>query len=113
MDKIIKHVAQRLRSARLAKRLTQESLAGQLGMATESISHVERAVTVPGLKMIAAAADALDITVADVFAGLDDDRPLTTRRAQQEATFRRLARDLADRKLALAVELVQAVERSK
>ena len=51
-------------------------------MATESISHVERSVTVPGLKMIAAAADALDITVADVFAGLDDDRPLTTRRAR-------------------------------
>lgn len=47
MDKIIKHVAARLRSARLAKGLTQEALADQLGMATESISHVERAVTVP------------------------------------------------------------------
>ena len=69
MDTITKHVADHLRAARLAKGLTQEELAGQLGMATESVSHIERAVTAPGLKTIAAAADALGISIADVFAG--------------------------------------------
>ena len=113
VDKIAKHVAQQLRSARLAKGMTQEQLAGQLDMATESISHIERGITVPGLKTISAAAVALDITVADIFAGLDDKRPLTARRAEQEAILRLLARELDDRKLALAVELVQAVDRSK
>lgn len=111
VDKIVKHVAQRLRAARIAKGLTQEALAEQLGMATESISHVERAVTVPGLKMIAAACEALDISVADVFAGLSDDRRVSTRRSEQEAVLHRLARELDDRKLALAVELLDAVER--
>lgn len=61
--------------------------------------------------MIAAACEALDISVAEVFAGLDDERRLTARRAEQEAVLRRLAHDLEDKRLALAVELVQAVER--
>ncbi|MGE3710699.1 MAG: helix-turn-helix domain-containing protein [Hyphomicrobiaceae bacterium] len=113
MDKIIKHVAGQLRAARLAKGLTQEALAGELGMATESISHIERGITVPGLKTIAAVADALDIGVADIFDGLANDRPTSRRRAQQEATLRRLAGELDDARLALAVELVEAVARSR
>ena len=112
MDKVTKHVATQLRAARVAERLTQEELAGRLDMATESISHIERGVTVPSLKTIAAAADVLGVSLAELFSGMIDKRPLTPRRAEQEALLRRLARDLDDRKLTLAVELVTAVERS-
>jgi transcriptional regulator with XRE-family HTH domain len=112
VDKIIKHVAQQLRAARLAKGLTQEELASHLGMATESISHIERGVTVPGLKTIIAAATALDITLPDIFAGLAADRTITVRRADDEAVLCRLARDLDDRNLALVVKLATAVAQS-
>jgi transcriptional regulator with XRE-family HTH domain len=112
VDKIIKHVAHQLRGARLAKGLTQEELASLLGMATESISHIERGVTVPGLKTIMAAATALDVALPDIFAGLADSRAMSVQRAENEAVLRRLARDLDDRKLALVVELAGSVERS-
>ena len=54
----------------------------------------------------------LGVSLAELFSGMIDKRPLTPRRAEQEALLRRLARDLDDRKLTLAVELVTAVERS-
>ncbi len=104
MDKITKHVAGALRAARLAKRLTQEEVADRLDMATESISHIERAVSAPSLKTIAA--------FAEVFAGLNSSRKISVRRAEQEAELKRLAQDLNDTKLALALDLVLAVERS-
>ena len=80
-------------------------------ISTESVSHIERGVTVPSLKTIAAAADVLDVTLAELFAGLIETKPLTPRRAEQEALVRRISRDLDDRRLALVVELVTAVER--
>ena len=79
MEKIIKNVALKLRAARVAKRLTQEELAARLDMATESVSHIERGVTVPSLKTIAAAADILDVTLAELFTGPVDKRSLTPR----------------------------------
>lgn len=112
MDKITKHVAGTLRAARLAKRLTQEDVAARLDMATESISHIERAVSAPSLKTIAAFAEVVGISVTEVFAGLNSNRRISARRAEQEAELKRLAQDLDDTKLALALELVQAVERS-
>jgi transcriptional regulator with XRE-family HTH domain len=111
VDKITKHVATHLRAARLARGITQEELAARLDMATESISHIERGVTAPSLKTIAAAAKALEVDLDDLFAGLADKRPRGARRAEQEAVLRRLSRDLDDRKLALLVELAAAVER--
>jgi transcriptional regulator with XRE-family HTH domain len=111
VDKITKHVATHLRAARLARGITQEELAARLDMATESISHIERAVTAPSLKTIAAAAKALDVELADLFAGLAEKKPRGARRTEQEAVLRRLARDLDDRKLSHLVELAVAVER--
>jgi transcriptional regulator with XRE-family HTH domain len=92
--------------------LTQEELASQLGMATESISHIERGVTVPGLKTIVAAATALDIALPDIFAGLVDSRTVSAQRAENEAVLRRLARDLDDRNRAVVVQLATALERA-
>lgn len=112
MDKITKHVAGTLRAARLASRLTQEDVAARLDMATESISHIERAVSAPSLKTIAAFAEVVGISVTEVFAGLNSSRKISVRRAEQEAELKRLAQDLNDTKLALALELVLAVERS-
>ena len=111
MDKITKHIATQLRAARLAKGLTQEDLAAELDMATESVSHIERGVTAPSLKTIAAAAKVLDVRLEDLFSGIAEKQPKGARRAEQEAELRRLARDLDDRKLSHLVELAAAVER--
>ena len=113
MDKITKHVAAALRSARVAKGLTQEDLAERLGMATESISHIERAVTAPSLKTIAAAAEVLDVSLLDLFNGYDKQPAKPTRRTQNEARLRRFAIDLDDRRLTLVVALATAVEGSE
>ena len=113
MDRITKHVAATLRAARLAKRLTQEDVAGASDMATESISHIERSVSAPSLKTIAAFAEVVGISVPEVFAGLASDRKVSARRAEQEAELKRRAQDLDDKKLVLALELVHAVERAE
>jgi transcriptional regulator with XRE-family HTH domain len=110
VDKITKHVANTLRAARLAKGLTREELAVKLGMATESVSHFERAVTTPSLKTIAAAAAVLDVALPDLFVGFSERRSISQRRAEQEAVLRRLARDLDDRKLSQLLRLAAALD---
>ena len=113
MDRITRHVATALRAARSAKGLTQEDLADALGMATESISHIERAVTAPSLKTIAAAADALDVTLVELFHGYDKEPAKHSKRAQNEALLRRYAIDLDDKQLGLVVALAKAVATSE
>lgn len=81
-------------------------------MATESISHIERGVTVPSLKTIAAMADVVGVDLAEMFAGLTSDRKVSARRGEQEAELKRLAQNLDDKKLALALEPVHAIERA-
>ena len=66
-------------------------------------------MTAPSLKTIAAAAEALDVSLLDLFAGYDKQPSKPTRRAQHEATLRRFALDLDDRRLALLVALAKAV----
>lgn len=109
MDRLTKHIALRFRSARRAKGLTQEDLAGRLEMATESVSHIERGVTVPSLKTLAAAAEVMEIDVADLFAGLGDKRQVTVKRAELEGLLQRLSRDLDDQRLAFVVEMVTGI----
>ena len=109
VDRITKHIAMTLRAARAAKGVTQEELAGRLDMATESISHIERAVTAPSLKTIAAAAEALDVSLIELFEGYDKQPAKTSRRAQNEATLRRFALNFDDRRLTLLVALAKAV----
>lgn len=109
MDRLTKHIALKFRSARRAKGLTQEDLAGRLEMATESVSHIERGVTVPSLKTLAAAAEIMGIDIAELFAGLGDKRQVTAKRAELEGLLQRLGRDLDDQRLAFVVELADGV----
>jgi transcriptional regulator with XRE-family HTH domain len=109
VDHVTKHVAKTLRSARLAKGMTQEQLAAELEVATETISHFERAVTAPSLKMIASAAAVLDVRLADLFAGMKDDHETSRQRAEHEAIVKRLAYDLDDKNLALLAKIAQAI----
>jgi transcriptional regulator with XRE-family HTH domain len=110
MDKVTKNLAKQARAARLAKGMTQEDLAGRIEMATESVSHIERGVTVPSLKTLAAMADVLEISVADFFAGLTDQRAVSGSRMEQEARLRTLGRQLDDKRLAFVIDMAAAVK---
>ena len=79
-------------------------------MATESISHIERAVTAPSLKTIAAAADALDISLVDLFVDYDKQPAKASRRLQNEALVKRLATDFGDKQLELLVAIARAID---
>ena len=110
MEKISRHLGQQVRAERRARGMTQEALAASLEMATESVSHIERGVTVPSLKTLAAAAHAFGISLGDFFVGLADDRPLTPKRAEQEARLRRLGQELDDERLAFLIGMAAAVK---
>ena len=78
-------------------------------MATESISHIERAVTAPSLRTIAAAAEALEVSLVDLLVDYDKQPAKPLRRVQHEAQLRRLATDLDDKSLELLVAIAKAV----
>ena len=59
-------VAEALRSHREAAGLSQEALGRKAGVATMTISRLERGVVAPRLTTVAALASALDVTVADL-----------------------------------------------
>jgi transcriptional regulator with XRE-family HTH domain len=109
VDHVTKHVAKTLRAARVAQSMTQEALAAELDVATETISHFERAVTAPSLKMIASAAAVLEVHLSDLFVGLKDGHDISRQRAEHEAIVRRLAHDLDDKHLALLATIATAI----
>jgi transcriptional regulator with XRE-family HTH domain len=111
MERITKHIASQLRAARLAKGMTQEVLAGELGMATESISHIERGITLPSLKTLAAAADALGVGLSDLFCDLAAKRSIGVQRAAQEAKLRTITHELSDEKLAFLLDMAIGVRK--
>jgi transcriptional regulator with XRE-family HTH domain len=109
VDHVTKHVAKTVRAARLAKGMTQEELAAELGVAAETISHFERAVTAPSLKTIASAAAVLDVGLADLFVGLANNRAISKQRAEHEALVRRLVNEFNDGQLALLARIATAI----
>lgn len=58
------------RQARHARRLTQEQVAGQLGVSSEFYSRIERGLAHPSLETLLGMADVLGVTV-DALLGLD------------------------------------------
>ncbi len=56
-------IGQRVRSARKAKQMSMEELAEKVGIATESIGHVECGARNPSLKLLVNIADVLDVSL--------------------------------------------------
>ena len=65
--KLEKMLGQRVAAYRKASRLTQERLAEQVHVAPETISRLERGVTVPSILTLAGIASALDVELGDFF----------------------------------------------
>jgi transcriptional regulator with XRE-family HTH domain len=67
VDNIQKQFGERVRELRLAKGLSQEELAFRAGMHRTYLGGIERGERNPALRNIAAIAEALGITLSELF----------------------------------------------
>ncbi len=77
---MLQRLGARIRTLREAAGLTQEALAERVGVDTQTIQRVERAKVTPSLPRVFALADALEVTMSEMFEGEDvavDTSPVT------------------------------------
>jgi transcriptional regulator with XRE-family HTH domain len=109
-EQIRQRVAAALRSARKAKKLTQEQLAAEAGCSVETLSNAERAASLPGLELFLELVSLLDIDLGMLAEGSSRRRPSKNRIAM-EAQAHALARSLSDDRLKLWLETGKVFER--
>ena len=90
MEDLKAHLAETFRAARLRMGLTQEALAEEVGVTTETISNSERAESLTSLPVFLKLAAALGLSIADIV-----DVPPAAARRKVTAKRRRLEGDLA------------------
>lgn len=67
MENVRKKLGEKIRTLRKAKNLTQEGLGEKTGLSYKFIGEVERGQVNPSLNTLAAIAEALSVTVGDLF----------------------------------------------
>lgn len=108
----LKHyIGLQIRTARKAKGLTQEQMAGAIDRAVETISNIERGNTVAGLDLLERIAKALEKPLAEFFQGAEEVADLSARRAEMTIAARQLLTELSDTDLELAIEQISAIAR--
>jgi transcriptional regulator with XRE-family HTH domain len=77
MTPLRKRFGRRLKQLRLYKEITQEELAEMIGVTNEFISNIERGKSAPSFETIDKLAEALNVSVMDMFnfEDLRSDRP--------------------------------------
>ena len=90
--KIEKRLGERVAAYRRSSRLTQEKLAEKVGVAPETISRLERAVTVPSIVTLGNIAKALNLELSDFFEHKAD-------RSAKDKALDALCRDLKRREV--------------
>jgi len=99
----------RIRAARKTAGLTQEELADRLNRTTESISNLERGKSLPAVQSLAAIADQLGITLADLFVGIEAGSP-DRERVALEARAISVIRKLDKTRLEIAVKQLEVLQ---
>ena len=80
-DHLLHHVGQRIRALRMAAGLTQEDLAGRIGMAVTNIHRIEAGTQNLTLRTVVRVAQGLQVDPLDVFAAYTtDDEPMPQRK---------------------------------
>jgi transcriptional regulator with XRE-family HTH domain len=67
MTQLRTQFAERLKTLRIEKQLTQEQLAKLTGLSTSFISSMERGINAPSFETLESLAKALDVPVKDLF----------------------------------------------
>ena len=67
MTQLRTQFAERLKTLRIEKQLTQEQLAKLTGLSTSFISSMERGINAPSFETLESLAKALDVPIRDLF----------------------------------------------
>jgi DNA-binding XRE family transcriptional regulator len=114
MSEIGKLLGQRVRELRTqrAERLTQEELARRAGISVSFLSMIERGERVAHLKTFAALADALDVLLAELFSGVDQEPSSASDLARPLSNFCR-SRRLSSRDIERLLGMARAMFNEK
>ncbi|WP_145617987.1 helix-turn-helix domain-containing protein [Nitrospirillum bahiense] len=102
-------VAARIKAIRNRRGLSQEALAALIDRSPDAISNLERGVSIPSYDTLDLLAKGLGVSLADLFV---DEAGHDARRAEAMAKLTDAARQLDDRMLATAAEIVELLARS-
>jgi transcriptional regulator with XRE-family HTH domain len=110
MEDLKKRIGDSFRTARLRMGLTQEVLAEQVGVTTETISNSERGESLVTLRVFLNIAAALELELDDIVAAAPSTkRKPMTKRLRLEGDLRQLGRDLPDADLELLIGIGRMV----
>jgi len=109
IEKLKVSVGERLRVARIASDLSQANLAEKLDRSVETISNIERGVSLAPLDTLQAFCHQLDLNLSDLFDG--DTIMQDKKRESIEMNIRLMIRKMSNEQAALSEDLVSAVWR--
>lgn len=90
----------RIRTFRLARKMTQEQVAEAIERTPEAVSNIERGQSLPSLDTLERLALSLEVPLAEFF---EKDRGASRQRIELEARLRVLARTMSDEDLEVSV----------
>lgn len=101
-------VGLRVRAARKERGLSQSELAAKLDRSVDAVSAIERGISLPNLDTLESLARVLDVPLRDFFDF--DQQGDSPKQEKAIAELLMLARQMSDRQLSLAVDLVRMVK---
>jgi transcriptional regulator with XRE-family HTH domain len=105
----IKHrVGLRIKTIRKRRKLSQQELAENVDRSVDTISHLERGVSLPGVETLLRLSDELEVPILELL-DLDGNDGVSKKRSLLLATITDVARSLTDNDLALAVMQMEAL----
>lgn len=106
-------VALRIKTIRKRRGMTQEQLAEQIERTADAVSQLERGRSLPSFETLERLAVALDVPIRDFFDTDGDDGQTNPRRGKLMTTLLYLARNLSDKELQTAVQLIEVIASKK
>ena len=106
--KLQNRVALRIKTIRKQKGLTQELLAERIDRTTDAVSQLERGRSLPSFETLERLSAALGVPIRDFF-DLDDQSKSSPRRESLFTKLIYLARNMSDKELQTAVQLLEVI----
>lgn len=104
---IRKRVGLRIRAARREHGLSQSELAAKLERSIDTVSAIERGISLPNLETLEGLARVLNVPLRDFFDF--EGQSQTPKQEKAVAELLMVARQMSDRQLALTLDLARAV----
>lgn len=110
--KLQNRVALRIKTIRKRRGLTQESLAEHVGRTADAISQLERGLYLPSFETLERLSDVMEVPIRDFFDG-EGAKGESPRRDVLLATLMDVARNLSEKDLGVAVQVVELIAGKK